>query len=405
MSIEAVLDAIEADEPRLNAVATLLRDRAMSGGGPGPLQNLPVAVKDLFAIAGVPTKFGADPVFWERPVADSAVVARLEAAGAIIVATSQMLEFAYGALNPGIGQTNNPVNPQRTAGGSSGGLAALVAAGHVRFAVGTDTGGSIRIPASYCGIVGMKPTHGLVPLDGALPLSWTLDHAGPLTRNISDARTLLAVLAGRDMPRVARPVRGLRLGVLAAHRDAACITPDVRAAFDAACEKLARAGAVLHDVGIPELTHVSPALMLILLPEATVIHAARLARAPDRMADATRLQLDAGAAIPATAYVRALQFRRKFSMAFAAVFGHCDAVLSPTVAFVAPAEDPPMEEGGGSDELLCSAPANLAGLPAITLPCGWDRDNMPIGLQLTGAAGADAALLDIAEAIEAQLAG
>ena len=113
-----------------------------------------VAVKDLFAVAGVPTKFGADAVFWEHPAADSAVVARLEAAGAVIVATSQMLEFAYGAPNPGIGQTNNPVDPRRTAGGSSGGSAALVAAGHVRFAVGTDTGGSIRIPASYCGIVG-----------------------------------------------------------------------------------------------------------------------------------------------------------------------------------------------------------------------------------------------------------
>ena len=216
---------------------------------------------------------------------------------------------------------------------------------------------------------------------------------------------LLAVLAGRDMPRVARPVRGLRLGVLAAHRDAACITPDVRAAFGAACEKLVRAGAVLHDFGIPDLTHVSPALMLILLPEATVIHAARLARAPDCMAEATRLQLDAGAAIPATALcpcpaIPPQIFARRSRPCSKTAMRCC----RPPCRSWHPPEDPPMEQGGGSDEMLCSAPANLAGLPAITLPCGRDRDEMPIGLQLTGAAGTDAALLDVSEAVEAVLA-
>ncbi len=412
--VAAALARIAADEPRLNAVSTLLHVSAMAeaaraarelaaGQDRGPLHGIPVAVKDLFAVAGVPTKFGADPVFHGNPQTDSAVVARLRAVGAVIVATSQMLEFAYGAAHPSVGQTNNPHDPARTSGGSSGGSAALVAAGHVPVAVGSDTGGSIRIPAAYCGIVGMKPSFGQVSLAGALPLSWTLDHAGPLASNVADARTLLGVLSGAALPAHPAKLAGLRLGVIAAHRDDDSVTPDMRRQFDAACARLEARGARLIDVALPHVEQISAALMLILLPEATAIHARRLARAPERMAEATRLQLDAGALVPAAAQVRARQFRTRLCAAFAAIFTDVDALLSPTVGFEAPHEDPPIEQDGGSSEMLCTAPANLAGLPAISLPCGTSASGLPLGLHLTGPAGADARLLDIAEAVEAAL--
>ena len=413
--VRAALAAIASDEPRLNAVATLLPEQAMAaaaaaerelraGHDRGPLHGVPVGVKDLFAIAGVTTKFGADPVFHETPVRDSAVVERLRAAGAVIVASTQLLEFAAGAVNPLVGQTNNPRDPSRTSGGSSGGSAALVAAGHVPVAVGTDTGGSIRIPAAYCGVVGFKPSFGAIDLAGALPLSWTLDHAGPLAANVADARLLFEALAGPIEPPPPVRLPGLRMGVIAAHRDAACIAADARAAFERGVERLSQAGAVVSDVDLPDLELVSPALLLIIAPEAYVIHAKRLARGADRMTPSTRVQLDAGATIPAAAYLRALQFRRRFIGAMAAAFATVDVLLSPTVPFEAPVEDPPIEQGGGSDEMLCTAPANLAGLPAISLPCGVSETGLPFGLHLTGAAGQDVRLLDIAAAVEAALA-
>ena len=408
------LDAIAAAEPALNAVATLLASQAVTaaeqagrelraGHDRGPLHGVPVAVKDLFAMAGEVSRFGADPTFHEHPSTDSAVVARLRAAGAVIVAKTNMLEFAYGAVHPDIGQTNNPHDLGRTSGGSSGGSAALVAAGLVPAAVGTDTGGSIRIPAAYCGIVGMKPSLGLIDLAGALPLSWTLDHAGPMAARVDDARLLLAALAGQRFDATPVQARGLRLGVIAAHRDAACITPDMRRAFDAACTRLTRAGAVLGDVAIPDLAHVSDALMLILLPEALAVHAGRLARAPERMAPGTRLQLEAGAAIPALAHVRARQLRTRLRACVAALFAGCDALISPTVPYEAPAEDPPMDDGGGSDEMLCTALANLVGFPALSLPCGLSASRLPLGLHVMAGPGQDSRLLAIAAAIEATL--
>ena len=411
----AALDAIAADQARLNAVATPLPTSALAeaaaaerelraGLDRGPLHGVPVAVKDLFAVAGVPTRFGAHSAFHEHPTIDSAAVARLRAAGAVIVATTQMLEFAYGAVHPDVGQTNNPRDPSRTSGGSSGGSAALVAAGHVPLAVGTDTGGSIRIPAAYCGVVGMKPSWGRVDLAGALPLSWTLDHAGPIARGVLDARLLLDALVGSALPTKPVSPRGLRVGVLAAHRDAACVTPDARRAFNAAIDRLSDAGAVVSDVAVPGMEHASAALMLILLPEAYAVHARRLARASDRMAPVTRLQLDAGSAIPAAAYIRALQFRTRFAADLAEAMQEFDVLLSPTAPTEAPEEDPPIEEGGGSDEMLCTAPANLAGVPAITLPFGLSGSGLPFGLHLTGPAGRDARLLNVAAAVEAALA-
>ena len=207
------LERIAAHDPELNAFLSVLnREPALeqaataeaelrSGRDRGPLHGVPVAIKDLMAMAGVPTKFGSDPIFQEVPERDAAIVRHLRAAGAVIVGKTNLLEFAYGAVNPRVGQTNNPWNLERTSGGSSGGSAAAVAAGLCYAAVGTDTAGSIRIPAAYCGVAGLKPTYGLVDLDGVSLLSWSLDHAGPIARSCADAAAMLAGLTGQSVPR------------------------------------------------------------------------------------------------------------------------------------------------------------------------------------------------------------
>ena len=407
-----LLDRIAAAEPRLNAVALLLVDSAMAqaraaerelraGHDRGALHGVPVAVKDLFAVAGVPTRFGSHADFAEIPGSDAAVVARLHAAGAVMLAKTNLLEFAYGAVHPDIGQTNNPHDPTRTSGGSSGGSAALVAAGLCCAAVGTDTGGSIRIPAAYCGIVGLKPTFGVVDIEGGLPLSWSLDHAGPMARTPADARAMLAALTGQRAGRGPVPLRGLRVGVLAAHRDDPCISDDVRRGFAESCARLIDAGAMLRDIQLPSLAHASTAVMLILLPEALAIHKDRLDAMPDRFAAATRAQLDAGAAIPALAYLRARQVRTRLRDEFAAMLRMVDLVISPTVPYEAPAEDPPLNQAGASDEMLCCAPANLVGVPALSLPCGLSGVGLPLGLHMAAAWGRDDWLLAVAEAVAA----
>ena len=213
--VEACLQRIDRDDGQLNAIVSTLAESARTdaaraeeelaaGRDRGPLHGIPVGIKDLVNIAGTVTGFGSDPVFAAPATRDAAMVAHLREAGAVLIAKTNLLEFAYGAVNPRVGQTNNPWDTGRTAGGSSGGSAASVAAGLCYAAVGTDTGGSIRIPAAYCGAVGLKPTYGLVPLAGVSMLSWSLDHAGPIARSCADAAALL----GRAHGNVRRCVAG-----------------------------------------------------------------------------------------------------------------------------------------------------------------------------------------------------
>src|SRR5262249_41119209 len=194
--------------------------------------GVPVAIKDLIDVAGVPTTFASRADSPKLPTADAALVRRIREAGAVIIGKTNLLEYAYGAVHPDFGQTNNPWDTRRTSGGSSGGSAAAVAAGLCFAAVGTDTGGSIRIPAAYCGIVGLKPTYGLVELDGVEPLSWSLDHAGPMARSCGDAALLLQAMSGR-LPRIeVLDPAGLRLGVMAHPGADRFLQPAVRAAFE-----------------------------------------------------------------------------------------------------------------------------------------------------------------------------
>ena len=408
---EACLERIQRHDGSLNAIAPGLAAEARAeaaraeaelaaGRDRGPLHGIPVGIKDLVDIAGTVTGFGSDPVFAARAARDAAMVAHLREAGAVLIAKTNLLEFAYGAVNPRVGQTNNPWDIARTAGGSSGGSAAAVAAGLCYAAVGTDTGGSIRIPAAYCGVVGLKPTYGLVPLAGVSMLSWSLDHAGPMARSCADAAALLGGLTGTSVDASPLPLRGLRFGLIASLRDDDATTPGVRAGMDSACAVLRDAGAAIEEVEIEGLAETAEALLHVLLPETSVILGRLLDEHPEALAEQTRAQLELGFALPATAHVRAQQFRRFLGQRFLAALARYDALLSPGVPWEAPAEDPAIDGAEGYGEMLCSAPTNLCGLPSLVLPCGRGEGGMPVSLQLVGPPHSDERLLRIGAALE-----
>lgn len=412
--VEAGLARIAALDGQLNAIADSMAAEARAeaaareaelraGRDLGPLHGIPVAIKDLIAVAGVATGFGSRVMPPAAPGRDARLVSNLRAAGAVIFPKTNLLEYAYGIAHPAIGQTNNPHDPRRTAGGSSGGSAAAVASGMVPLAVGTDTGGSIRIPAAYCGVTGMKPSFGLVPLDGVFPLAPSLDHAGPLAHSVEDAALLLAAMSGRTIEVRPMPVAGLRIGVLRRHFPALAANRPVGAHVDGFLSRLAAAGAVLSEVDLPELAEANGHLLTILRPEASRIHADLLARNPEGYAKATRAQIEAGFAVTATDYLAAQDFARVLRQRVEALLKKVDVLASPAVPFVAPFEDPEIAEGEDS-EMLASGFANLTGHPALSLPCGR-VEGLPVGLQLTGGIGRDGALLAAARAIEYEVAG
>lgn len=410
--VDAALSRLGRLEPRLNAFADPMADAARAdadratadlarGQDLGPLHGIPVAIKDLIEVQGAPTGYGTRVEAPHVATQDATLVARLRAAGAVILGKTNLLEYAYGVAHPQVGQTNNPHDPTRTAGGSSGGSAAAVAAGMVPLAVGTDTGGSIRIPAAYCGIVGMKPTFGLVPLDGVFPLAQSLDHAGPLAWSVADAAVLLSCLAGRPMPleTVERP---LRLGILGAHVSRTPLGQAVSAHVDALLDGLRRDGRIeLVEIAIDGLDRAKGDLMALLVPEAALIHAERLAGCPAGYAPGTRAQLEAGGSVSAMDYLRAKAAQTGLAQAVEAALDGLDALVSPSVPFVAPLEDPVIVDGADS-EMLASGFANLTGHPALSLPFGA-IDGLPVGLQLTGQKGCDARLLSVAARLQDRL--
>lgn len=409
---EAALARIERLEPKLNAFADRMADAALadaarrtaelaSGIATGPLHGIPVAIKDIIDVAGAPTGFGTRAHPPAHPTTDAPLVARLRAAGAVILGKTNLLEYAYGIAHPAIGQTNNPHDPSRTSGGSSGGSAAAVAAGIVPLAIGTDTGGSIRGPASYCGVVGLKPTYGLVPTDGVFPLSWTLDHAGPIARTVADAALGLEALSATGASQAPRNINGLRIGCITRHFGSREVTPGVRAALDAALDRLRAAGAVVVDIDIDAVSGANHALMTIVQPEASLIHEKLLSQNPEGYAPLTRAQIEAGPSIPVVEYVRSMRERVVIRDAVEAAFATVDVLASPTIPFVAPEFDPQIEDGDG--ELLSCGVANVTGHPAISLNAGLS-EGLPVGLQLMGSHGHDARLLAAAAAIEAALA-
>jgi aspartyl-tRNA(Asn)/glutamyl-tRNA(Gln) amidotransferase subunit A len=329
---------------------------------------------------------------------DAGAVQRLREAGAELLCKANLLEYAAGSVNPAFGMTYNPLDPSRTAGGSSSGSAALVAAGVCDYALGTDTGGSIRIPAAYCGIVGLKPTYGIVPVQGVFPLSLTCDHVGTLTRTVEQTAELLAVLARQ--PVELRPVERLRIGILRRQLDDPDLTAGVRDRVLEALEALAGAGFELADVDFDELDLVDEALGPILLKEAWDVHRELFEREGDGYGPGTRALLELGSKVTDDEYRRGLADRERIAAGFARVFEDVAVLAGPTVAYPAPAEDPPVGTPEGDVEGRNTSAYNLAGIPAVSLPCGIAEGTLPAGLQLAAAFGEDALLLSVARVYE-----
>ncbi|MFF4160967.1 amidase [Streptomyces sp. NPDC001678] len=414
----SVLDRAEAVEPHLNAYVAVFADAARraaaaaereiaAGRRRGPLHGVPMALKDLIDVAGLPTT--ASSRVREQHVAerDSTAAARLAEAGAVLLGKTHTHEFAYGLTTP---QTRNARSADRVAGGSSGGSAVAVAAGTATFALGTDTGGSIRVPAALNGVVGLKPTYGLVPVDGVVPLSWSLDHVGPLTRTVHDAGLVLAALTGHDTP-TASGVAGLRVGVPRNHYFER-VAPEVAEAVRAATARLADLGARLVDVDIPMADHVQGTQWGLMVPEASAVHEETLRTSPELYTPDVRLLLEAGERILAGDYLRAQRVRALMQQAWARLFTEVDVVAAPTVPMVAARTDQPAVawpdgtiEPVSDAYVRLSAPANITGAPALSLPVGLDDAGLPIGMQLIGRPFDEATLLRVGHAVDEARAG
>jgi len=381
----------------LNAVVSVIG--APERAATGPLAGRPVAVKDIIEVAGVPTRCGSPASGTEPAARDATVVARLRAAGAEVFATSQCLEYAAGFAHPDVGDTRNPRDPSRTSGGSSGGSAALVAAGVCDLALGTDTGGSVRIPAAYCGIAGLKPTYGLLPVPGVFPLSPACDHVGTLTATVSGAGELLAALA--DPGALAPAGDGgprFTIGVLSAQLTDPSVTPAVHRAVTGALAVLAAAGWRLREISAPWLDQLAAwedTLAVIVTAEAAAVHRDR---DWDRYAAGTRALLGYGASVTSDQFEAAERQRAELAAAIEASLTGVDVLAGPTVGYQAPEEDPPFGAGADSAESRFTGPYNLTGHPAISIPV--PGPGLPIGLQLAGRRGADQALLRAAAAAE-----
>jgi 2-dehydropantoate 2-reductase len=380
----------------LNAVVSVAG--APSRSAAGPLAGQPVAIKDIVAVAGLPTRCGSPATDAAPAEADAVLVARLRDAGAEVFATSQCLEFAAGFAHPEISDTRNPRDVSRTSGGSSGGSAALVAAGVCDLAIGSDTGGSIRIPAAYCGIVGLKPTYGLVPVDGVFPLSPTCDHAGTLTATVAGTTALLSVIGGAPTVVVPAPSQPFTIGVLAAELTDPSVTPEVRAAVQSALDILAAAGWEVRPITAPwldDLPRWEQALSVIVASEAWQVHQSRDL---SRYAAGTRAVLEFGRSVTPAQYASARADQAELTAAIEASLADIDVLAGPTVGYCAPEEDPPFGVGDDNGEGRFTGPYNLTGHPAVSLPA--PAPGLPVGLQLAGRRGQDFALLEVAAAAE-----
>ncbi|MFI9564959.1 amidase [Streptomyces rishiriensis] len=428
---ESVLARISAVEGRLGAYVTVAADAALAAAvraereisvsGPrGPLHGIPMALKDLIDAEGMPTTASSHVRAGHVAERDSRVAERLGAAGAVLLGKTHTHEFAYGLTTP---QTNNAWDHSRVAGGSSGGSAVAVAAGGATFAMGTDTGGSIRVPAALNGVVGLKPTYGLVPRTGVTSLSWSLDHVGPLTRTVQDAALVLSATAHhdpRDPASVSGPIpdrfpggdlRGLKVGVPRNHYFDR-VTPEVEESVRGAIERLAELGAELVDVEIPMARYVQAVQWGLMVPEATAYHERSLRATPDLYAADVRILLEAGELTSAGDYLRAQRARTLMRDAWARMFDGIDVLAAPTVPMTAAeAGQEAVEWADGTTEAvsdsyvrLC-APANITGVPALTLPVGHDHAGLPIGMQLMARPFHDATVLRVGRVYEESMAG
>jgi aspartyl-tRNA(Asn)/glutamyl-tRNA(Gln) amidotransferase subunit A len=376
------------------------------------MHGVPISVKDLFDVAGTATTAGSRVREGHIAAADAAVIVRAREAGAVIVGKTNLHEFAFGTTNDesAFGPTRNPHDPARSPGGSSGGSAASVAAGMALGTIGSDTGGSIRIPAAACGIVGLKPTFGEIPLTGAVPLSRSLDHAGPLAATVGDSWLMYNALTGRAgrPPALAATTAGLTFGVL---RSYFCdlLDDEVRRRFEESLDRLRAAGAGIEEAGIEHATLTAPAYMHISFGEAAAYHARTIEAVPHLYTPPVRQRIELARYVLAEDYVRAQEVREALRHQVDAALEGRSALVLPTLPIPAPVIGEASAVIGGAKHpvralmLRLTQLFNLTGHPAVSLPCGTTSAGLPCGLQLVGARGATEALLSVASAVEQRL--
>jgi aspartyl-tRNA(Asn)/glutamyl-tRNA(Gln) amidotransferase subunit A len=402
----ASLQAIEGQQSRINAFITVtdavaltqaaaVDARLAAGDDLGPLMGIPVAVKDIFETKGIRTTACSSLLADWIPDRDAEVVVRLRQAGAVLVGKANMDEFAYGPHQAAFGRTSNPHDPTRYTGGSSAGSAAAVASGSVVTSIGTDAGGSIRMPAAWCGVVGMKPSFGLVSLEGALRIAWSLEHAGPLAKTVADVRATLAATAARPLAaptKAGAPTVAIVAGALEHASES------VRRAMLEGVARLIAAGAVVReDRVVPGLEHHRAAFMVTLAAEGALALETLLGNGPESVAPRIRATFAVGAGIRATDYLRAQRYRQLLRVRVDAALEQVDALITPAALDLAARwADLPAPVDHRPRYL---APFNLTGHPAITLPAPI-AEGLPVGFQLTGARGQDERLLDVAAWVE-----
>ena len=430
---EAVLARVQERDAHVHAFASVTgeaaleaaraADDALARGDAGSLAGLPVAVKDLIAVRGV-TRTNGSLAFQGGPpaTADATAVSRLRAAGAVIVGTTHLHELAFGptGVNLGLGTPKNVWGADRVPGGSSSGSGAAVAARLVPGALGTDTGGSIRVPASFCGISGLKPTYGRVSRAGVTPLSWTLDHVGPMARSVEDVALLLGVLAGHDsadptsarlavpdyVALLGRGLRGVRIGI---PRDygLAVVDPEVAAGFDRALADLRSAGVTVTEVSLPTLTPLTAAALgAIILTEASAALEPLIGKRREQLGVEVRVYFEFAKMVTGGHYVAAQRLRTRLYTEMLAALERVDLLATPGTVLPAPriGEQQVYVDGvevGTTDAVTrLTGPFNLTGLPALVLPCGFTGGGLPISLQLVGRPFAEADVLAVGHAYQ-----
>ena len=432
-SVELASDSLRrvaSLDPKLKAFITVTAELAKSqaqqadqelldGKDRGPLHGIPVAVKDVFCTRGIRTTCGSKLFADHIPQHDAAVVERLRAAGAVMVGKTNMHELAYGvtSTNPHFGTVRNPWDLDRIAGGSSGGSGSAVAAGMVPMAMGSDTGGSIRIPASFCGTVGLKPSFGRVSRYGVLPLDFSLDHMGPLTQCVRDAALTLSAIAGFDprdetcsrrpiepyLPSEPISIQGLRIG-LPENFYFERVSPSVAEAVRRAARLAEEAGAVVVSLRVPDIGQLNTVGRVILLSEASATMERYLHQREDFGPDVLAL-LDQGRLFPATDYINAQRVRRSLQQEFQTVWKQVDCLFTPTTPTTAPRIGQSTIDLDGEEDVRIASTRlargiNVLGLPALSLPCGFDEVGLPIGLQIIGPGFTEPLILKVGAVLE-----
>jgi aspartyl-tRNA(Asn)/glutamyl-tRNA(Gln) amidotransferase subunit A len=413
----ACFAVIEAQNPTLNVFAVKPDPSTNPAQPGGDLAGIPIVVKDMIDVAGLPTAAGSPNFFGHEPARkDALVVDKLKYAGAVIFGKAHTHEIALGitGINPHTGPVRNPHNPERITGGSSSGSAAAVASGMALGALGTDTGGSIRIPAALCGVVGFKPTFGRISTRGVMPLSWNLDHVGPIAKTVADAALLYNLLAGydpHDPNSVLVPPTPFQMQKdLADFRVALAVgeyisesDPEILSALSRAAEAFASLGAEIVEVEIPRLREAAQANGTMVIADAAAFHRERLEANPEWFGPDVRERLERGRAISSSDYVLARRIQSEMKRYFGLFFDPFDILLLPTTASAAAPIDGLNSAAYAPRLTRFTAPFNLTGLPALSVPCGKSSEGLPIGVQLVGPAWSEQVVLQAGLALESAL--